>query len=186
MNLLRRIRQALWGTTTNVLRAAAPADAKPAPTDALQTLPHPHLFNESSWDRQRGNTDITVLSSAARTASGWSADLINYNARGIQIVNRITAVSGSFAAGEGIKFRLHTKEPVGGTTAYAIADFTPVLATVGWRFLVCYPGITNVQGIWSGYISLNDFPLTRVWRLYYHISGTNPSFTFYSAGMLTL
>lgn len=52
---------------------------------------YPKTFNETTWDRRRGNTDITLLASAARTTTQSSADLVNYNADALKVVVDITA-----------------------------------------------------------------------------------------------
>jgi hypothetical protein len=39
-------------------------------------------FNGAAWDRTRGNEDVTLLASAARTTTQTSADLVNYNGTG--------------------------------------------------------------------------------------------------------
>jgi len=171
MNLLRRIRQALWGTTTNVLRAAAPADAKPAPTDALQTLPHPHLFNESTWDRQRGNTAATILSHAARTASGNSAKQTNYNARAALFFINITAVSGTSPT---LKIVVRGFDPVTGASVWLAmtVDFT----STGHRVKVVGAGVYDDDAI--GAVYTQRIPPPRNYDIRYLIGGTTPSFTF--------
>jgi hypothetical protein len=44
------------------------------------------IFNGSGMDRQRGNQDVTLLSSAARTTTQTSADQTNYNGLSALIV----------------------------------------------------------------------------------------------------
>lgn len=51
-------------------------------------------FNESNWDRQRGNTNLTIFASAARTSDPTPADKTNYNAKGLHVVLDCT-VSGT-------------------------------------------------------------------------------------------
>src|SRR5262249_18335382 len=51
----------------------------------------PLSFNGSTWDRQRGNVETTLLASASRTATVSSADQTNYNGRGVQVDIDITS-----------------------------------------------------------------------------------------------
>jgi len=132
------------------------------------------MFNESVWERRRGNTEKTVLPSAARTASGNSADQTNYNARGVALYIYISAVSGSFAAGEGLRLRVQFKDPVSGRYT-ALAPWTSYFTTPTDQAYIIYPGVTDIGGVVA---TKNDVPLPRSWRVQYEITGTNPSFTF--------
>lgn len=49
-------------------------------------------FNGSTWDRRRGNTNVTLLASVSRTTNQTGADTTNYNHRGIHAVLDMTAV----------------------------------------------------------------------------------------------
>lgn len=49
-------------------------------------------FNGTTWDRRRGNTNVTLLSSASRTTNQTGADTTNYNHRGIHVVLDMTTV----------------------------------------------------------------------------------------------
>jgi len=171
MNLLRRIRQALWGTTTNVLRAAAPADARSAPTDALQTLPHPALFNESTWDRQRGNTEATILSPATRTATGSSAKQTTFNAQAALFHTKITAVSGTSPT---LRIVVRGVDPVTGSLVWLA--YTTAYTTTGHRAKVIGAGVYNDDGI--GALEIQRVPPPRSYDIRYEIGGTTPSFTF--------
>jgi hypothetical protein len=79
---------------TELPAAAATVDGASDPT-APAVDGRPSLYNGSTWDRERGNTDGTALSSAARTGTTSSADLVNYNCRGVIAFLDITANSGS-------------------------------------------------------------------------------------------
>lgn len=48
------------------------------------------LYNETGYDKQRGNTNLTIFSSAARTADPTPGDKTNYNAKGIHVVLDVT------------------------------------------------------------------------------------------------
>jgi len=131
-------------------------------------------FNGSTWDRWRNNTEVTVLPSATRTASGVSSDQTNHNAKGGIVHLRVTAVSGTFAAGEGLSIRVDAKDPVSGTY-HRITEFIGPYTSPGHWILVCYAGATDVAGSFEG---RNDVPIPRTWRVRYEITGTTPSFTF--------
>lgn len=50
-----------------------------------------NYYNGTSSDRARNNTNVTLLASAARTATPTKVDQTNYNARGIHVVIDVTA-----------------------------------------------------------------------------------------------
>lgn len=79
------------GQTACGLATSAQADGVSNSTASAYVTAIGQIFNGSTWDRTRGNTDITVLASAARTATTASSDLTNYNARGIHVVIDVTA-----------------------------------------------------------------------------------------------
>jgi hypothetical protein len=54
-----------------------------------------HVFNGTTYDRQRGNTEITGLASAARTTDTNSAALTNYNGKGLAVLLDVTTNPGS-------------------------------------------------------------------------------------------
>lgn len=66
--------------TTSVTTATdGNADARGAAIFALTTGSLNFLHNGSSFDRERGNQEATLLASAARTTTQTGADIINYN-----------------------------------------------------------------------------------------------------------
>ncbi len=125
--------------------------ARTGESQVLQVAPS--LFNETSHDMTRGNTDITVLASAARTATTNSADFTNYNGRGVQVIIDVT-VDG---AGASVVFAVEMKDPVSG-------DYVPILTSAavdatGERKLTVYPGATESANLISGQ------PMPRTWRV---------------------
>lgn len=50
-----------------------------------------HLWNGGSWDRQRGNIEVTLLASSARTTTQTSADIVNYNNVRLVVVLDVTS-----------------------------------------------------------------------------------------------
>jgi len=123
------------------------------------------------WERWRNNTEVTVLASATRTASGNSADQTNYNARGIILFINVTAVSGTSPT---LEVRLQVKDPISGSYINYAASVQ--ITTTGDYLTVCYPAATREYDATK--IDAWDLPLPRTWRVNYAIGGTNPSFTF--------
>jgi hypothetical protein len=133
-------------------------------TSSLLTFPNPAgtggplgvatmIFNGSSWDRTRGNMDVTVLSSAARTATLQSSDITNYNAKGLHLVIDVTAI----AATPSVVFTIQGKDALSGKY-YTILASAAITGT-GTTVLKVYPGLTGVAN------SKADDLLPRVWRV---------------------
>lgn len=137
---------------TEFSAAAALADATANPTTTLVGGLN-QLFNNATWDRERGNYEETVLASAARTASINSADLVNYNARGIIVVIDATAIT----ATPSIVATIKGKDTLSGkyNTILASAAITAVSTTV----LKVGPALTAAANLVA-----NDL-LPRIWRV---------------------
>ncbi len=100
--------------------AAALADAAANPT--VPTVGGAELlYNEATWDRARGNTEGTLLASAARTATVTSTDTTNYNNNsGLLLFIDVTSITAS----PSVTAQLDWKDPASG-------DYEPVwIATV--------------------------------------------------------
>lgn len=121
------------------------------------------VYNGTNWDRARGNTQGTLLASAARTTSQTSGVQTNYNARGCIMVLNVTAVSGT----GGLKVSFQASAQSSGAFFQMNADPTTVTA-VGKYSYVLYPGIGSPVGqvtqttnmvlprSWYGYVSHVD------------------------------
>jgi len=107
--------------------------------------------------------DVTLLSSAARTADGTGSDVDVGRFLFGDLCIDVTAVSGSFAAGEGLRVIVEGKSEVSG----------------------------KYKTLYDSYVSLGDYitstttdwayldPITfKYLRVRWTISGTDPSFTF--------
>lgn len=101
----------------------------------------------------RGNLDVTVLSSAARTATLQSSDQTNYNGRGLHLVIDVTAAS----ATPSVVFTIQGKDAVSGKY-YTVLASSAITGT-GTTVLKVYPGITAAANA-----SASDL-LPRVWRV---------------------
>jgi len=168
------LRVRLYSAGTGVDILASQADGQANNLNSLIATAYKYGYNEYSWDRWRNNTEETILASGTRTTSGNSADQTNYNAKGVLLIINVTAVSGTFATGEGLVLKLQAKCPASGV--YRILHTPPVaLTTTGIRLMAVGLGVTDSDG---EAIAANDIPIPKTWRLRYEITGTTPSFTF--------
>lgn len=113
------------------------------------------LYNGSTIDQQRNNQDnITLLTSAAITSNGNTADLVNYNAKGVKVYIK----TGSFGSSEStMTVTIQIKDPVGGTYYSSLVSASLSASTT--YVLTVYPGITVTTNV-----SANDV-IPRTWRV---------------------
>lgn len=78
-------------TLSQFLASAAAADATANPT-STGVRSFKLNFNGTTWDRNYGNLEATLLASAARTTTQTSADIINYNWKKLVVVLDMTVV----------------------------------------------------------------------------------------------
>ena len=128
-------------------------------------------FNGTTWDRQRNNTELTLLASAARTVTTDSADQTNFNGRGIHVVVDITA-----GAVLSLVVTIQGKDPVSGKyyTLLASAALTGVSTTV----LRVYPALLAVANTIA-----NDI-VPRTWRV--DVAAGNATSATYSVGAIVV
>jgi len=168
------LRAAIYDGATKVEITTGGASDTRGALSALMAETYNMGFDGSRWNRWRNNTEVTVVASGTRTASGTSADQTNFNARGVIIFLYVYAVSGSFAAGEGLKLHAEMKDATSGAYHWITSEIGPYTTPGGWQILV-YPGAPDTGGHFE---VENDVPLPRTWRVKWSITGTNPSFTF--------
>lgn len=114
---------------------------------------------------QRDNEIVSVLTSAARTATGQSAaQIVGRQPETIAVFLNVTAVSGTTPS---MTVSLECSVD-GGTTWFTVKSGTAITA-VGKQVLVA---------------QLSD-GVTPVYRLNYALSGTTPSFTFTATANVT-
>ncbi|MGH2604227.1 MAG: hypothetical protein ACRDJ9_33180, partial [Dehalococcoidia bacterium] len=82
------------GSAWDRVRSQIGGDGQANGLIGLLVLAYNHLFNGSNFDRQRGNSDVELLASAARTATTTSADQLNHNGRGVVLLLDVTANPG--------------------------------------------------------------------------------------------
>jgi len=143
------------GTTFDrLLSAGDNADAVAVATlGELLTLARNSLFNGTAWDRARGNTEATVLASAARTTTTNSADQTNYNARGVHVLLNVTVVPGV----DTVTLSIQGKDPVSAVYYTLLTGLAVVGA--GMNVYKVFPGITAVANGTASDV------LPRTWRV---------------------
>lgn len=97
--------------------------------------------------------ELTVLASAARVATVNSADLKNYNCRGVIVVIDATAEVDTAS----VVAKIQGKDPASGQY-YTILESAAIDA-VGTRVLVVYPGVTVAANLAASH------PLPETWRV---------------------
>ena len=110
-------------------------------------------FNGTTWDRWRGNNELTLLASAARTATPTAVDQTNYNGRGGIIVIDVTAVGVT----PSVVFTVQGKDSLSGQY-YTILASAAITGT-GTVVLRVFPGLTAVAN------TVVSDVLPRVWRV---------------------
>jgi hypothetical protein len=101
-----------------------------------------HQFNGTSWDRERGNYDVSILASAARTAALNSAIQTNYNNGGVIIVITVSAK----AAATTLDVHLRAN---GVSTPMTVGIATAIPAAVGTAYgIMVHPGMVNPAGVY--------------------------------------
>ena len=119
--------------------------------------------------------NYTVQASGAMTASGAGATQTDRDATGVALAVKVTAASGTSPT-----LAVKVQGSVNGTDWYDIpgattANITGVSVT---HLIVCRDATVVANQAISQ-------PLPRLWRVYWTIGGTTPSFTFsVDAGML--
>jgi len=100
------------------------------------------------------NVEGTLLASAVRAATNFTADQVNPNARGVRVSYNITAVPGT----DTITVQIQGKDPVSGNYFTILAGAAQV-ATGQKPDLIVYPGVTATANV-----AVSE-PLPRTWRV---------------------
>lgn len=125
----------------------------PVSEAGLVTFTGNYTFDGTFWNRQRGNEEITLLSSSARTSTTNSSDQTNYNSRGLHVIIDVTSVT----ATPSITPKIQGKDPVSGN--YYDVLVGSAITTTGTNVIKVYPGIATV----SNGAASDILPLT--WRV---------------------
>ncbi len=111
-------------------------------------------FNATTWDRTRGNVELTLLASSARTAEANSADQVSYNHTGLIIVVD-ASVDGAAAS---IPPTLEIKDSISGNY-FTIWTAAVPIADVVTRAYLFTPG-----GEGGSYTEAVNLRIGRTWR----------------------
>ena len=170
---------ALYGfDSTDLVRllAAIPADALANPATAiLEALSAEHEFNGTTWDRKRNNEEVTLLASAARTATLASATFTNYNKIGMLLILNITAASGT----GGLQVRIQARNPITGNFNNLHPNPTALTSVTTAQYLLYPAVITPGGGLTNNYSTV----VSRRYRLYV-AHGDGSSYTYSVSGIL--
>jgi hypothetical protein len=93
------------------------------------------LYNGSTRDRARGNQDLTVFASAARTADPTAVIITNYNARGLHLVINVTATTST----PSVVFTIEGRDVLSGEYYTILASVA--ITAIGTTVLRIYPGL---------------------------------------------
>ncbi len=116
-----------------------------------------HLYNGATQDRQRNNTDLVLLASAARTAATPTPDQINYNGRGVVLLLNVTANPGG---AETLTVSIEAK--IGGVYRTMTAFPATAAAANATYLYLLYPGIVETVAVAN--LEPQALVLPRGWR----------------------
>lgn len=138
---------------------AALNDAMANGNGFLEVLAANGLYNDGAavWERQRNNTQGTLLASATRTSSTISATQTNYNARGVILFLNVTAASGT----GGLQTTLFYVDPISISGSGTVSALPTAVTTVTERTYVFYP--TTFSGTGSAIAQTTGIPVPRAW-----------------------
>jgi hypothetical protein len=136
------------------------------------------LYNSNAgWDRQRNNTDLTLLASAARTTATASADQTNFNGRGVRVVLNVTVASGT----GGLQVQIRGKDSISGN--YYQINTTPTAVTATGTFVYdIYPAAIAAA---NGITQATDSFVPRTWGINVAV-GDSSSYTYSVSGVTLL
>ena len=126
------------------------------------------LYNGSTWDRGRNNHNVTVDASSAKTVTAAGTPGTNHNFAGMTLAVNVTLVSGTTPT---MSLKVQISHD-GSTWADLAGAVLPSITGTGLYMLAIYPGVTPVAN------AAVSYPLPRIWRCYWTLGGTTPSFTF--------
>ncbi len=149
--------QGALSVDTELPAAVALSDALPNPT-VPGVGAYLLAWNGATSDRQRNNTEGTLLASAARTASTFSANQTNYNARGVILGLNVTVIgTGS------VSVRMYPIDPAVGNINSPLGSSIAVTATGRYQY-VLYPGVAAPATGSMSTIGAFSLPLPRQWQ----------------------
>lgn len=117
------------GSTGSVVAVATDAQANAA---GLTTLGEEQLYNGATWDRKRGNLEVSLHGSAATGTGTVNTDIVNYNGRFLVIRADVTNYNGGT-----VLLKAQTQDANGifvdipGASTGAIASGLDIILTIG-------------------------------------------------------
>lgn len=161
---------------TTLTGSVTAADGAANPTNLTSVFSFPTGFNGTTHDRWRNNSaEIELLASAERTANVRSANMVNYNWRGLALLIRVTAGSG-FSVTPGIQ-----TDGVNATNIdWWVAD-AAIIATGFYLYLI-YPEAVEITS--SNIKEVAKTAIPRTWKLFMNHQNATPVTYRVSAYML--
>lgn len=147
----------LISATGGTLSGAPSSDSQSAANQHLRVMNLDHNFNGTSYDRVRNNIEAEALASAARTAAINSADIINYNHKGIIVYLDITVD----AVTADLTLSIEAKDPSSGKYI-KIFTASAAASAVGMFTYVLYPGSVTAD---DEVTEVHLLPLPRTFRI---------------------
>ena len=149
-----------------------PSDSKTNDA-AMQEMAYGLRWNESAWERERGNTEGTAMSNAIRTgATANGSDIINYNHRGAHVVlNYSTGGTSNL-----IMMNVQGKDPLTGVYYNIVSTVT--LSATGSAAYMIYPGVTAAAAAAVVSSGGANGVIPRTWRVQVVQSGTSLTANF--------
>lgn len=147
------------------------------------------VTQSGTWTAQIGNTanttpilanglipvGTTTGDTGAKVATGNGATLTNVNAKGVQCIINMGAVSGTTPTAV---IKLQGSSDAGTTWIDIPGATTASLTATGVYGITVYPGVAAVAGTTTtGTTAMVSAIIPRTWRLVWTIAGTTPSFT---------
>lgn len=116
------------------------------------------------------NMSVVISPSAAHTASFNSAVQTNYDHRGMALIINVTDVSGTETPT--LVAKVQARDELSLNWIDIPSASTGSITATGQTLLTIYPGLTAAAN------AKVDYPLPRMFRVVYTITGTTPSFAF--------
>ena len=138
-------------------RLTVSVDALTVLLDGLQDDVGIFTHNGTDPEAASSNLSVTLLASAARTATTNSSDQTNKSAKGVVVTVDVTAITATPILTPNIQ----CKDEVSGKYENMLTASATITAT-GTHSYIVYPGVGAASG---DIVQVAGFPLCRVWRV---------------------
>lgn len=139
---------------------------------------HPYLYNGVNLDSYTNNVELTLLASAARTATTPTPDQTNYNWRGLVLFIDVTARAGATT----LTPSLQIKDPIGGDYITVWTAAAAINTADGSFAYLFYP--SPLADAAELYTEAVDLTIPRTWRVnVVHSDGSSITYSV-AAGMI--